>query len=172
VFTVGVYAQLLETLNSRTRVGEEGTSISRLKLIGWQPRRPSFLVAFALLVGSLLLNVETTVAPGDQLGLLRATYLSGTTALAGALLFVVGTYLQLAEVCHRYACLAVRDISWWSALPSLVGSAGFLLGAAVGLDVPGLASVSEPALVGWAYLIGSALFAAGSYLMLPETFSR
>ena len=93
-------------------------------------------------------------------------------SLLGALLFVVGGYMQVVEACHRYLCFRLRSISWWSATLNFLGCVGFLVGATAGLGVPGLSTIPDPTIVKVAYLQGSAFFLGGSYLMLPEMFSE
>ena len=174
VFTIGVYVQLLETINQKSYVGtgprDEPTK--GFEWFAWQPGRLSFLEAFVLLVGSVLFNIETTLALAESLGWVEITYLIGLTSLAGSVLFVAGTYMQLPEICHEYLCWRPREISWWVALLSFLGCVGFLVGSVFGLDVPGLLSPSEPLVVKLSFLQGSVFFAIASYLMLPEMFSE
>lgn len=68
-------------------------------------------------------------------------------------------------------CLRLREISWWVVAFNLLGSAGFLVGSAFGLDIPGLSSPEETLVTRVSFLQGSAFFLIGSYLMLPEIFS-
>lgn len=172
LFTIGVYMQLLESINSRKYIGFEPRDTKSFRWFAWQPGRLSFLLAFALLVGSLLFNVETTLALAEALGFIEITYLVGVTSLVGSMLFVVGTYMQLMETCHEYLCASPRHISWWVSMLSFLGCVGFLVGSAVGISIPGLVSFSEPLVVKLSFLLGSALFLFGSYLMLPEMFSE
>lgn len=174
VFTIGVYVQLLETINQKSYIGanpyDEPTK--RFDWFAWQPGRLSFLEAFVLLVGSVLFNVETTLALAERLGWIEITYLIGLTSLTGSVLFVAGTYMQLVEVCHEYLCWRPHEISWWVAVLSFLGCVGYLVGSVIGLDVPGLVSASEPLIVKLSFLQGSVFFAVASYLMLPEMFSE
>lgn len=63
-------------------------------------------------------------------------------------------------------------LGWWLAAANFLGSVGFFVGAAFGVPivrVPGLVSNWLELLVG--YVIGSALFLVGSYLMIVELAS-
>jgi len=137
-----------------------------------QPHRLSFLVALLFLGGTLLYDAETAIVVAEQLGWLELGVPLGVLSLVGSALFAAGGYLTLAETCHGALCLKATSISWWSALLSALGCVGFLVGAIFGLQVAGLSSFQEPIIVALAYLAGSALFLIGSYLMIPETFSR
>lgn len=174
VFTTGVYVQLLETINSREYIGAgpREAPTKEFKWFAWQPGRLSFLLAFTLLVGSVLFNVETTLALADEFGWIKITRLIGLTTLAGSVLFVAGTYMQLVETCHEYLCWSPGEISWWVSMLSFLGCAGFLIGSAAGVNVPSPVSFPEPLIVKLFFLLGSILFLVASYLMLPEMFSE
>ncbi len=88
------------------------------------------------------------------------------------MLFVAGTYMQLVEVCHKYLCWKPHEISWRVASLSFLGCVGYLVGSAIGLDVSGLFSASEPLIVKLSFLQESVFFAVLRYLMLPEMFSE
>ena len=172
LFTVGIYLQVLEGLNSSDYIGLKRPYNPRGFIwFAWRPRRLEFVAPFILLIGSLLFNVETSLALASTFGWVSLPVLVGLTSFAGAVGFVVSTYLQLVEVCHSYFGLRPREISWWVAALNLVGSAGFLVGSVFGLDVPGLSSPEESLMTQVSFLVGSALFLAGSYLLLPEMFS-
>ena len=175
LYTIGVYMQILEAINSRDYLGagstdgQEGT----LDWFAWQPRRLSFMAPFVLLIGALLFNVEATLALAEGLGLIEVAALLVTwTSLTGSLLFVVACYMQLIETCHGYWCRQPREISWWLVVLYILGSVGFLVGSAFGLDVLGLVSPAEAPIVKLSFLAGSILFLIGSYLMLPEMLSE
>jgi hypothetical protein len=174
IFTAGIYAQVLEAINAGDYVdaGSIEEPEKRFRLFAWQPERLSFLAPAVLLVGSVLFNVETALALASALGLSGLALLVGVTSLAGSVLFVASCYLQLAEVCHRYLCLRVDEISWWVVVLNLLGSAGFVVGSVFGLDVPGLSTPADDLVVKLGFLQGSVFFLAGSYLMLPEIFSE
>lgn len=172
LFTVGIYLQLLEGLNSGDYIGLKRPYNPRgFTWFAWRPRRLEFIAPFILLVGSLLFNVETSLALGSTFGWFSLPTLIGLVSFTGAVGFVVSTYLQLVEVCHSYLGFRPREISWWVAVLNLVGSVGFLVGATFGFDVPGLSSPQESLVTQIGFLTGSALFLAGSYLLLPEMFS-
>lgn len=174
LFTGGVYLQLLESINESDNIGfkTRRESGEGFRLFAWQPRRLAFMAPFLLLIGSLLWNVETTLVVLSALGLLGLPLAIGLTSLAGSALFLVPSYLQMIEVCHRYLCWRPREISWWVTVFFVLGSVGFLVGSIFGFDVPGLSSPAESEITKWGFLLGSVFFLIGSYLMLPEMFSE
>jgi len=67
--------------------------------------------------------------------------------------------------------VALCSVPWWILLINLLGSIGFLLGAAV--DIPMFSFAADTLIGNWlevfvGYVIGSALFLIGSYLMIIE----
>lgn len=172
IFTVAVYLQLLETINADPHPSRaHRRSDETFRLFAWQPKRLSYMEVFVLLVGTVLFNVETALALVGVSGKEGINWLLSVPSLLAAVLFVAGTYLQVVEVCHRYLCFRFRSISWWSAMFNFLGCIGFLIGAYVGLGIPGLTTPADPTIVKAAYLQGSVFFLVGSYLMLPELFS-
>lgn len=175
LYTIGVYLQILEAINFRDYIGAASSDGQEkgFEWFAWQPRRLSFMAPFVLLIGALLFNVETTLALAEGLGLIEVAALLVTWAsITGSALFVVATYLQLIETCHGYWCRRPREISWWLVVLYVLGSIGFLVGSAYGIEVLGLASPAEALIVKLSLLVGSVLFLIGSYLMLPEMFSE
>lgn len=170
VFTVSVYLWLLEGINASDSVGilphEEPRQ--RFAWFAWQPRRLEFVAPLLFLVGSVLFNVETTVVVAEELGWARLPRVAGWTSLAGAVLFLVPSYLQLVEVSHRLASWQPRRISWWVVMLFIVGSAGFVVGAAVGFDVLGISPPQGGLLEKVGFLQGGVCYLVGSYLMVPE----
>ncbi|MGF1472336.1 MAG: hypothetical protein ACFB50_11450 [Rubrobacteraceae bacterium] len=173
VFTVATYLQILETINtdphpSRASSRPDGG----FRWFAWQPKRLSYMEAFVAFVGLILFTAETSlvvigVPDGEEINLLLSV-----PSVLGALLFVIGGYMQFVETCHRYLCFRFLSISWWSAALNFLGCVGFLVGATASLGVPGLSIPPDPTLVKVAYLQGSAFFLVGSYLMLPEMSSE
>lgn len=173
VFTGAMYLQILEAINadphpSRARHRPDES----FRWFAWQPRRLSYMEVFILLTGSVLFNVETALALVGVSGKEGVNWLLSVPSFLGAVLFVLGCYMQVIEACHRYVCLRLRSISWWSATFNFLGCVGFLAGAAFGFQAPGLSTPEDPTLVKAAYLQGSVFFLIGSYLMIPETFSE
>lgn len=173
VFTGAMYLQILETINAdphperaRHRADES------FHWFAWQPGRLSYVEAFILFVGTVLYNIETGLVILGVSAAEGINWLLSVPSLLGALLFVVGTYLQVIEACHSYLCARFRSISWYSATLNFLGCVGFLVGAIASLGVPGLSIPSDPTIVKVAYLQGSVFFFVGSYLMLPEMFSE
>lgn len=173
LFTIGIYLQVVEGLNAGDYIGLSRPYNPRsFTWFAWRPRRLEFVAPFILLVGSLFFNAETSLAAAETFGWVSLPLLVGLTSLGGAVGFVVSTYLQLVEVGHSYLGFRPREISWWVAALNLTGSVGFLVGSASGLGVPGLSSPAESLITQVSFLLGSMLFLAGSYLMLPEMFSE
>lgn len=173
VFTVAMYLQILETINADPHPGRaRHRSDENFQWFAWQPKRLSYMEAFILFIGSIAFNIETGFVVIGVSGGAGIDWLLSVPSLLGALLFVVGGYLQVVEACHRYLCTRLRSISWWSAALNFLGCVGFLVGATAGLGIPGLSTPADPTIVKVAYLKGSAFFLIGSYLMLPEMFSE
>ena len=173
LFTGAIYLQILETINTdpnpiraRRRPGEN------FRWFAWQPDRLSFLAVFVLFIGSLLFNFETGVALLGLSGKSGVSWLLSVPSFLGATFFVISSYMQVMETCHRYWCLKLRGISWWSVALNLLGSVGFVVGAFFGFGVPDVSSTLDPIIVQTSYLFGSVLFLAGSYLLFPEMFSE
>lgn len=174
LFTGGIYLQVLEGINSSDNIGLQRpyNTPREFRWFAWQPRRLGFMAPFLLLIGSLFFNVETTLVILSSLGLATLPVAIGLTSLAGSVLFLVPSYLQMIEVCHRYLCWRPREISWWVTVFFVLGSVGFVVGSVFGFNVPGLSSPAESEITKWGFLQGSVFFLAGSYLMLPEMFSE
>lgn len=175
LFTISIYLWLLEGINDSDYItaGSESGSSQRFEWFAWQPRRLAFMAPFLFLIGSLLWNLETTLALGETLGWIGEVHrLLALSSIFGSILFLVPSYLQLIEVCHTLLCWQPREISWWLVVFFIVGSAGFVVGAVVGFGLIGLTSISAPLIVKLGYLLGSLFFLIGSYLMLPELASE
>ncbi len=174
IFSVSIYLQILEALNSDEPVGStvRGETPHRFRYFGWQPHRLGFLTPFVLFVGSVLFNLETTFALISGFSTIEEDLFIGIPSFFGAVCFVVSSYMMVVEVSHGYWSWKFRDLGWWVGVLSLVGSAGFLVGAAFGFSVPGLSALSDPPITNSTYFQGSIFFLASSYLMLPETFSK
>ena len=173
LFTGAIYLQILETINSDPHPIEARRSPrEKFRWFAWQPDRLSFLAVFLLFIGSSLFNLETGLALLGVSGKSSVGWLISVPSFLGALLFVVSTYMQVVETCHRYLCLELYGISWWSTALNLLGSVGFVTGAFFGFNEPGLSTAFDPTIVKVSYLYGSVLFLAGSYLLFPEMFSE
>jgi hypothetical protein len=173
LFTGSIYLQVLEGINAADYIDtvKEERLENEFRFFAWEPHRLAFMAPFVLLVGSVFFNVETTIALAEELEWLKAPLIVGLSSVAGAVLFLVASYLQLIEVCHRYLCGRVGEISWWVTTFFVVGSAGFVVGAVFGFGIIGLSSATDALIVKISFLQGSFFFLVGSYLMLPELFS-
>jgi hypothetical protein len=173
LFTGGVYLQLLEALNCSDYVGLKPTynTPRQLKWFAWQPRRLEFMAPFLLLIGASSFNVETTLAVLSTFGVVTLPVAIGLASIVGSVLFLLPSYLQMVEVCHRYLCFRKREVSWWVTFFYVVGSAGFVVGSVFGFDVPGLTSPVESLITKVTYAQGAVFFLIGSYLLLPEMYS-
>lgn len=93
----------------------------------------------------------------------------------GGLLFVIGSWLYWWAAHGTPGPFAPKPftIEWVVSVVNFVGSCGFLYGAATAeayVQVPLLVGNWVELLVG--YVVGSALFAVGSYLMIVELASH
>lgn len=174
LFTGGVYLQLLEAINASDYIGMKPPywRPRQFRWFAWQPRRLEFMAPFLLLFGAVSFNVETALALISALGSVSLPTTIALASIVGAVFFLGPSYLQMIEVCHRYLCSRPRSISWWVTFFYTVGSAGFVVGAFFGFEVPGLSSPVESEITKWSYLQGAVFFLIGSYLLLPEMFSE
>lgn len=172
IFTVSIYLWLLEGINADDEIGAQSSDQPRqgFAWIAWQPRRLEFLAPLLFLIGSLLFNVETTLAVGAELTWFKLPQLGNWMALIGALLFLVPSYLQLVEVSHGFGSWQPHKISWWVVVSFILGSVGFVVAGVFGFG-PGVSSPGH-LLETLGLLQGAVFFLIGSYLMLPELVSE
>lgn len=103
LFTGAIYLQILETINTDSHPSRARRRLDEsFRWFAWQPDRLSFMAVFILLIGSLLLNFETSVALLGISGKSGISWLLSAPSFLGAVLFVVSTYMQVVETCHRY----------------------------------------------------------------------
>ncbi|WP_243794303.1 hypothetical protein [Saccharopolyspora gloriosae] len=176
LYTVSIYGQILESLNSDDRIGPDRTSHppERFRWIGFEPRRIEFMTPAVVFVGSVVFNYETVVALGATLDLLPRLWL-WETSMVGSFLFLASSCMQIAEAGHGYVRFKPRDISWWVGVCFVLGSIGFVVGTVPGLDPPGLPTAAQgggAAIVKIGFLVGGIFFLIGSYLMVPEMFTQ
>lgn len=179
LYTVGIYAQLLDRLNADQRV-DPGQKPHGAEGIRWFCSRGAdltdlrILVSLAFLIGSVAFNYETTFALGSALEVLPKVGL-WETSLLGSVFFLLAGVLQFAAVGERYLGIDVRDVSWWVAVLFIVGGVGFVIGSLPGLGAPGLPTAKQgsgPLVVKIGFLVGGVAYLVGSYLMLPELFTQ
>jgi hypothetical protein len=179
LYTLGIYAQLLESLNADQRIGPNREShvperfrwfISHLDDLA----RLEILIPFIFLIGSVAFNYETIDALGSSLGLLPKWGL-WQVSIFGSLFFLLAGLLIFIETGHRYVSFDTHDVSWWIGVLFTVGGLGFVIGCLPGLHTPGLPTAKEgsgPLIVKVGFLIGASAYLVGSYLMLPELFTE
>jgi hypothetical protein len=176
LYTVSIYAQLLETINADKSIAPD-RSTRKPKQFRWfafEITHLEFLVPFVLLLGSLVFNYETVFALGSSIGWLPKLGL-WVSSMLGSLLFLASGVLQFVEAGHGYAKFDPSNVSCWIALLFVLGSIGFVIGSLPGLDPPGLpTNQTEPGAltVKIGFLIGGIGYLVGSYLMLPEMFTQ
>jgi hypothetical protein len=171
LFTLATYLWWLEGINDSDYIGlEPGDRPPKpFRWIAWQPRQLGFVAPLLFLIGSLIWNLETSLALGHWLGWLAERPLwTAVSSTAGAVLFLVPSYLQVIEVCPTTLCWQPRKIAWWVTVLFGVGCVAFLIGAVVEFNVFGLSREWVTQMASGGYVAGSLLFLVGSYLMLPE----
>lgn len=177
LYTIGIYAQLLEALNADERIGPNRESQAPNRFRWFVSRRSDFsrldiLIPFVFLIGSLVFNYETTVALGSVLNLMPRIGLWDTTLL-GSILFLVAGLLHYLEAGDGYFGVEQRNIYWWIGVLFVIGGIGFVIGCLPGMGTPGFPTAKQgsgPAIIKVAFLIGGIAYLVGSYLMLPELF--
>lgn len=171
IFTLATYLWWLESINASDYIGTEpGKPLNqRFRWIAWQPRSLGFVSPLLFLIGSLSWNLETSLSLAETLGWIgKMPTVVMVTALIGAVLFLIPSYFQVVEVCHRFVCWRLAYVSWWVTILFVAGSAAFLVGAAVEVPALDVSKHLAKLINDIGYLIGSVLFLIGSYLMLPE----
>lgn len=179
LFTIGIYAQLLEGLNVDERIGPNRESHAPNRFRWFISRRSDLarldiLIPLIFLIGSLVFNYETTVALGSILKLMPRTALWDTTLL-GSILFLIAGVLHYLEAGDGYFGVERRDIYWWIGVLFVIGGIGFVIGCLPGLGTPGFPTAKEgsgPTIIKVGFLIGGIAYLIGSYLMLPELFTQ
>lgn len=179
LYTLGIYCQLLEGLNTDERIDpyRESHAPKRFRWFSTHLAdlaRLDILIPLVFLTGSLVFNYETTDSLGSSLGLLANAGL-WQTSLFGSIFFLLAGLLQYLEAGHRYFSISTRNISWWIGVLFTLGGIGFIIGCLPGLHSLGLPTAKEesgPLIVKVGFLLGGLAYSVGSYLMLPELFTH
>lgn len=176
LYTVSIYGQVVESINADDRIGpnRESHAPERFRWFAFEPRRLEFMTPFVLLIGSLVFNYETIFALGAKWGILPDLWLWESSML-GSVLFLISSCMQMAEIGHGYLSFQPHDVSWWVAVFFVIGSVGFIVGTLPGLEPPGFPTAEQGSganIVKVGFLAGGVGFFVGSYLMLPELFTR
>jgi hypothetical protein len=119
-------------------------------------------------------NYETVDSLGSSVNLLPKWGL-WEVSLFGSLFFLLAGLLQFIEAGHNYLSFDTRNVSWWIGVLFTAGGVGFVVGCLPGLHTPGLPTAKDgsgPLIVKVGFLLGSAAYLAGSYLMVPELFTQ
>lgn len=179
LYTIGIYAQLLEALNADERISPNRESHAPNRFRWFVTRRSDLarldiLIPFVFLIGSLVFNYETTVALASVLDFMPRIAL-WTTTLLGSILFLAAGVLHYLEAGDSYFGVQRRNIYWWIGVLFVIGGIGFVIGCLPGMGTPGFPTAKEgsgPAIIKVGFLIGSIAYLIGSYLMLPELFTQ
>lgn len=173
LLTVSTYILIMESINASDYIDEssqEGAKQS-FRWFAWQPYRLAFVSPFLLFVGSNILNVDTALALGAALKWVPMS-LTGWLGLAGTMLFVVGSYTYLIEVCHGYPlCWQPRSLEWWVTMLFLIGSVLIVVGFVALFGLPLLPVAVEELVVAFTFLVAGVCWTVAGYLMLREYFA-
>jgi hypothetical protein len=167
IIIISLYLELLETINADENKYIQSMSRRSFRWWAWQPRRICFWSVIVPMIGVFLFNVETVILLLDA----QIQYLRSVPRSIGCIFFVLGNYIGFVEVCHRAWVCKPTSLQWWMKFLQLFGALCFLVGAVVGINVPGLSSPEDNLITKLSYFVGTILFLGGSCLMLPELSS-
>jgi hypothetical protein len=167
-FTTAALLQLLEAINSNMTASGQ----TYWRWFAWMPRNLGYLASFVQLIGTILFNFNTADAMITGMGWIEEDVLVWTPNVLGCVCFLVASYLAFVEVCHWWASIRPRDLSWWIAVINLAGSLAFMASAVYAFAGPGAPDPEAMRLAGFFTFAGALCFLAGSYLLLPEMFEN
>lgn len=126
-----------------------------------------FYSALSQLIGTLLFNLNMFDAFFD-LGWLEQDLLVWTPNILGSILFQISGTLAIKDICSKWWCWNIQNISWWIGSINFAGCVAFLMSAALSIALP---DPVLPIYGIWATiftLFGAVCFFVGAFLMWPE----
>lgn len=169
-FTTAAALQLHEAVDVEPAAERApATRERRRRWWSWEPHRIDWLAAVVQLAGTLFFNISTFLALERGLDTRQANLRVWAPDAAGSICFLVSSELAYAEVCHRWACVRPRGLSWWIAALNLIGSIAFGVSAVAALIQPSTNEPVSAALADAGTAVGALCFLLGGLLLLPET---
>ncbi|WP_077194476.1 hypothetical protein [Streptomyces lydicus] len=168
-FNTGAYASLLQTVNAPRRGGDAGTlETRRWRWWSYEPLQIDWLTTFVLFVGTLEFGINLLDSFLQGLTVQQTNRLIWAPDVIGCLLFLVSGHLALVEVSHGPLRLRPRELGWWIAAVSQLGSALFMVSAIADFANPRTGTQVNVAVTNWGTLTGAACFVAGGVLQYFE----
>jgi hypothetical protein len=166
-FTTAAYLQYSEAVNVQHDLAP-GAKRSRWRPASWEPRRIDWLSASVQLVGTLFFNLSTFAALRHGLDTHQInTRVWGPDAL-GSICFLLSSELAYAEVCHRWACLKLRTLSWRIVSLNLLGSIAFGAAAIASLLEPASGEPISARISNGGTAVGGLCFLVAAIALMPE----
>jgi YrhK-like protein len=166
-FTSASYLQYSETVN----VGRDLESRAvrrRWRPASWEPQRIDWLAASVQLVGTVAFNISTFAAMKHGLSTHQSNRRVWAPDAFGSVCFLVSSELAYAEVCHRWACLKRRSLSWWIVALNLLGSISFGAAAIASLLEPSSGSPLSARIANAGTALGALCFLVAALALMPE----
>ena len=126
--------------------------------------RTAFWSPFSQLIGTLMFNMNTFDAFFD-FGWFAQDLLVWTPDILGSILFQISGSLALIEICKRWWCWNIRQLTWWIGAINFAGCVAFLVSAILAFTPP---APTNALIINWATtftLIGAICFFAGAFLI-------
>lgn len=170
-FTVAGYMQLFQAANAPGFAPDPAAAAAArpVSLIGWSPRSPGWLSAFAQFVGTVAFNFNTFDAIHAPAGWIDQDLVVWAPGVIGSALFLVSGYLAFVETCHGYWAWRPKRLDWWIVFVNLLGCIFFMTAGLLAYVPKG----AEPAWIGAAANVHLALgalgFLIGAVLMMVES---
>jgi YrhK-like protein len=166
-FTSAGYLQYSEAVNVE-HGSAAGGHRRRWRPASWEPRRIDWLASLIQLIGTVLFNISTFAALNHNL----TTHQSNTRVWApdafGSVAFLVSSGLAFAEVCHSWASLRKRSLSWWIAAINLLGSIAFGVSAVASLVEPDSGQPLSTRIANSGTALGGICFLVAALMLIPE----
>jgi len=100
-----------------------------------------------------------------NLGWFAQDLLVWTPNILGSILFQISGSLALIEICKRWWCWNIRQLTWWIGAINFAGCVAFLVSAILAFTPP---APTNALIINWATtftLIGAICFFAGAFLI-------
>jgi hypothetical protein len=166
-FSAAGYLQFAEVAGVDHRI-DPNRSRRRWRPASWEPKRIDWLAALVQLIGTVLFNISTFAALNHDLSAHQSNVRVWAPDVFGSAAFLISSTLAFAEVCHRWACLRRRSLSWWIVAINLMGSLAFGVSAIASLTEPNSGQAVSARIANAGTSVGGVCFLIGAILLMPE----
>jgi hypothetical protein len=167
MFTSAAYLQYLEAVNVEHGLLREARR-RRWRPASWEPRRIDWLAALVQLIGTLFFNLSTFAAMRHGLSTHQTNARVWAPDVFGSICFLLSSELAYAEVCHRWACLRTRSLSWRIVALNLLGSIAFGAAAIASLVEPSTGLPVSARIANAGTALGGVCFFVAALALMPE----